>query len=97
MSSIVFEYSIKEFGLLQYFKNLFMTVDDKKIFESICKRSICNGLYAKGNNKVRDHDHVTGKYRDSVHESCNVNLRLTIKIPVIFYNVRGYEVNARNW
>ena len=42
-------------------------------------------------DKVRDHDHVTGKYRDSAHWSCNINLKLTIKIPVMFHNLKGYD------
>ena len=42
-------------------------------------------------NKVRDHCHITGKYRGAAHWSCNVNLKLTRKIPVIFHNLRGYD------
>ena len=42
-------------------------------------------------DKVRDHCHITGKYRGAAHWSCNVNLKLTRKIPVIFHNLRGYD------
>ena len=28
---------------------------------------MCNKLFVAGDNKVRDHDHVTGKYRGSAH------------------------------
>ena len=28
---------------------------------------ICDKLYVEGDNKVRDHDHVTGKYSGSAH------------------------------
>ena len=34
---------------------------------------------------------ITGKYRYSTHWSCNVNLKLTKKILVIFHNLRGYD------
>ena len=27
----------------------------------------CDGLFAEGDNKVRDHYHLTGKYRASVY------------------------------
>ena len=42
-------------------------------------------------NKVRDNDRVTEKYRGSAHCSCNINLKLTKKVPVIFHNLKGYD------
>ena len=41
--------------------------------------------------KVRDHCHITGKYRGSAHQKCNRRFRLIDKIPVIFHNLRGYD------
>ena len=38
------------------------------------------------NVKVRDHCHITGKYRSSAHRNCNINLKLNQKVPVVFYN-----------
>ena len=40
---------------------------------------------------MRDHCHVTGKYRGSAHTNCNLSYRLTNKIYVIFRNLRGYD------
>ena len=40
--------------------------------------------------KVRDHCHVTGKFRDASHWNYNINFQLTKKVPVIFPNLRGY-------
>ena len=42
-------------------------------------------------NKVRGHCHITGKYRGAAHYLCNINLKVTKKIPVIFHNLIGYD------
>ena len=46
------------------------------------------------NNKVRDHFHITGKYRESSHWSCNINLKITKKVPVIFHDLKGYDSHS---
>ena len=45
------------------------------------------------NVKVRDHCHVTGKYRRAAHGNCNVNLKLTKKVPVVIHNLGGYDTH----
>ena len=45
-------------------------------------------------DKVRDHCHITGKYRGAAHFKCNLNLQLIAgktKIPVVFHNLKGYD------
>ena len=34
---------------------------------------------------------MTGKYKSAARRSCNINLKLTKKIPVIFHNLRRYD------
>ena len=41
--------------------------------------------------KVRDHCHITSKFRGAAHWSCNINFHLTKRIPVIFHNLKGYN------
>ena len=52
---------------------------------------ICGKLFDIADDKVRDHCHVSGKYRGAAHWGCNVNLKMTKKVPMIFHNLRGYD------
>ena len=72
-------------------KNLVISVEDEKRFQLSNKYWICDKLFAVGDNKVRDHCHITGKYRGSAHLNGNVNLGLTKKASVIIHNLRGYD------
>ncbi|GET61924.1 hypothetical protein RIR_jg11882.t1 [Rhizophagus irregularis DAOM 181602=DAOM 197198] len=45
-------------------------------------------------NKVRDHCHITGRYRGAAHKGCNLDLSIKprkMHIPVIFHNLSGYD------
>ena len=72
-------------------KTLAISAEDGERFQSSNKSWIYNELFDLGDNKVRDHDHITGKYRGSVHWSCNINFKWTKKVPVIFHNLKGYN------
>ena len=41
-------------------------------------------------DEVRDHCHVTGRFRSAAHNKCNISLRLPTKLPIIFDNLQGY-------
>ena len=52
---------------------------------------MCDKLFDVGDDKVRDHCHIKGKYRGAGHWSCSNNLKLSKKISVIFHNLGGYD------
>ena len=75
-------------------KLLKMTEEDEKDFQKAIKCYICKQQYTDKDIRVRDHCHITGKFRGSAHQDCNLKLRIkpdNIKIPVIFHNLRGYD------
>ena len=73
-------------------KELVITKKDNEDFDNSTKHWICDNGYfdgdVKGDVKVRDHCHVTGKYSGSAHRDCNVNVKLNHKIPVAFHNLK---------
>ena len=75
-------------------KPLVMTEDDQMRFKLMDECYICGEKYTDKDVRVRDHCHITGKFRGSAHRVCNLKLRIKpedIKIPVIFHNLRGYD------
>ena len=71
-------------------KNLIRTEEEELLQKSnncwIYKKIISND-----EDKVRVHCQVTGKFRRSAHEICNLDFQLTKKVPVIFDNLRSYD------
>ena len=66
-----------------------MSNEDEEIYNNSC---ICwiwkQELHT---DKVRDHCHVTSKFRGASHGKCNINLRFSKKLPIIFDNLQGYD------
>ena len=68
-----------------------MTKEENEDFKNSTKCWICDNNYIDGDVKVRDHCHISGKYRGFAHRDCNINLRLNHKIPVVFHNLKRYH------
>ena len=69
-------------------KELVITKEDNEDFKNFTKCCICDNDYVDNDAKVRDHCHITGNSRRSGHRSCNINLKLNKKIPVVFCNLK---------
>ena len=66
-----------------------MTSEDEKIYNNshicwICKQDL-------NIDKVKDHCHVTGKFRGAAHNKYNLKLRILRKLPIIFHNLQEYD------
>ena len=75
-------------------KPLVMNEDDEMCFKLMDKCHIGGAKYTDKDVHVRDHCHITGKFRGSAHQECNLKLRIkpeSLKIPIIFHNLRGYD------
>ena len=67
--------------------------DKELVMTKIMKilRTQLNNDYIDGNVKVRDHCHITAKYRGSAHRNCNINIKLNHEIPVVLHNLKNYD------
>ena len=75
-------------------KPLVMTDVDEQHFKTMDGCYICGEKYTDKDVCLRDHCHITGKFRGSPHQECNLKLRIkpeNLKIPVIFHILRGYD------
>ena len=57
--------------------------EEEEKFQSSNTSWICEKRIVDDDKKVKDHCHTTGKFRGASNRSCNINLQLTKKVPVI--------------
>ena len=70
-------------------KELVMTKKDNEDFKNSNVCCFCNNHYIGDN--VRDHCHISGKYKGSAHRDCNINVKLNRQILVVFHNLKNYD------
>lgn len=80
----------KLMAILHNEENMIFTRRDAEDFANARTCHFCNKEL--GDDRVRDHCHLTGKYRGAAHNSCNINYNFKhIKIPVFFHNLKNYD------
>ena len=93
------EWFVKEMLILEqeankYFKTyleLQITPQEEESFQLAEECWLCENPL--DDTKVRDHDHLTGKYRGAAHNIRNINCkeRSSSFIPIFFHNFSGYD------
>src|SRR6266536_194432 len=73
--------------------DMIMTLAERGEYNLATKCYLCDDIFTEDNKKIRDHCHVSGKYRGAAHEKCNLQLKLSPEIPVIFHNLKGYDTH----
>ena len=54
---------------------------------------ICDKPFTEKDFKVKDHNHLSGKYRVPAHRSCNLKIRYPSYIPVFMHNLSNYDAH----
>lgn len=89
-------------NFLERKKCIEMTMEDMKSYAEAMYCSICGGEIGRlldeegndlGKDKVRDHDHLTGKYRGAAHNLCNLQYKVPKFVPVVLHNLAGYDAH----
>ena len=76
INSIIKESKICTSIIEKYFhEELVMVKKDSEDFENFTKCCIGDNVYNEGDVKVRDHFHITGRYKRSPQKDCNVNIK----------------------
>ena len=70
-----------------------MNKKDNEDFEDSTNCWICDNDYFDNDIKLRDHCHITRKYRASAHRDCSINVKLNRKIPAVFDKIKNYDLN----
>ena len=73
-------------------KELQMSKEEEEVFKKSKHCWICRKPFYWGcKNKVRDHDHRTGKFRGAAHQRCNTKLHKDTRMIVLFHNMEGFD------
>ena len=95
------EQNIKDiYNQFKFPKEMIFTKKDETLYKSTTTCHICEGAEGEFRKneidddnyiKVRDHCHLTGKFRGAAHNKCNLAYRIPTFYPVLFHNLTGYD------
>ena len=82
--------NIKEvYKKFKFPKNMTITIHDKLIYDNSTLCHICNEEL--GEDRGRDHCHLSGKCRGAAHEVCKLKYKVPKFFPVVFHNLPSYN------
>lgn len=72
-------------------KPMKITDEEEQQHKAVTQCHICEKEL--GDDKVRDHCHLTDKYRGAAHNKCNLEYRIPKHYPIFFHNLSGYDAH----
>lgn len=68
---------------------IIFTEKDALDFKNAVTCHICDHLLFR--DRVRDHCHISGRYRGAAHRHCNLQYKTPKFVPIFFHNLSGYD------
>ena len=78
-------------NIITKYAPLNMTEVDMANFQNATHCHLCNGIFKKGELKVKNHDHYSGFFLGASHNECNLQYRIKKRIPIFFHNSKNYD------
>ena len=78
--------------LLTTYYPIVMTKEDSRLFEEATKCKMCGFVFSQPSEKMRDHDHLTGKFRGVLCNCCNLSHAKTkFEVNIFFHGLSNYD------
>ena len=68
-----------------------MTEDDRRMHDGATHCNLCSTVFTVQNHKTADHCHLSGKYRQTLCNTCNLKLQMPSFVPCFFHNLTSYD------
>ena len=68
-----------------------LTPEQWATFRDATHCHICEEPFEASDVRVRDHCHLSGRFRGPAHSECNLNYKNAFYIPIVFHNLSGYD------
>ncbi|VVC42472.1 Ribonuclease H-like domain [Cinara cedri] len=66
--------------------------DEERENHFTCEKfNLCKNKFSFTNYKVADHNHLSGKFRQTLYNTCNLKLQVPKFVPCFFHNLSNYD------
>jgi len=79
--------------LLKTIIPIIWTPEQQRLHDACRTCNLCKKGFSKENHKVADHCHLSGKFRQTLCNSCNLKLQQPNFVPVFLHNLTNYDAH----
>jgi len=79
--------------LLKTNKKIIMTNEEKEAYKICTECNLCKKRFSSPADKIQDHCHLSGKFRQTLCNRCNLALQLPKFVSCFFHNLSNYDAH----